>query len=181
MRLDRDDIQDLRLLLAEKAREQEIEPNSSPRWARGEEKEPQRPRAVEGLERRDRAVSWEPARERGAADTGRQAAVSALAEERAKSRDSAGHERPCQALEYARAATLTAQIPKLENNSWRGAGHPRAYPGHRNGSGEEKGHRGQMPLHPQLKEYRQEQREKAAQERAAAEENEASQGPERER
>ena len=117
LRLDRDDIQDLRLLLAEKAREQGIELDASPRWARGEEKEPRRPRAVEGIKRRRGAAAWEPARERSQEDAGRQAAVTASADEQAKRRDGAEHERLCQALEYARAAaTLAAQIPKLEND-----------------------------------------------------------------
>ena len=106
LRITRDDLQDLRLLLAEKAREQGIELDASPRWARGEEREQQRPRAVEGIERRGGAAAWEPAqaRERSQEDAGRQAAVAALAEEQIKHQEGAEHERPCQALEYARAA-----------------------------------------------------------------------------
>ena len=52
LRLNRDDLQDLRMLLAEKAREQGIELDASPRWARGRRREQHRPRAVEGIERR---------------------------------------------------------------------------------------------------------------------------------
>ena len=119
LRLDRDDIQDLRLLLAEKAREQGIELDASPRWARGVEREQQRPRAVEGIERRGGEAAWEPAQARERSqDAGRQAAVAALAEEQAKHPEGAEHERPCQALEYARAAAgLAVQIPKLETDS----------------------------------------------------------------
>ena len=102
LRLNRDDIQDLRLLLAEKARAQGIELDASPRWARGLEQEQQRPRAVEGMERRGATPAWEPAvrREENFMDTAR----GALAEERATSRDGEEHAHPCQALEYARAA-----------------------------------------------------------------------------
>ena len=52
LRLDRAVLHDLRLLLAEQARAQGIELDASPRWARGVEWEQQRPRAVEGIERR---------------------------------------------------------------------------------------------------------------------------------
>ena len=71
IRLNRDAIQDLRMLLAEKAHEQGIELDASPRWARGEEKEQHRPRAVEGIERRGEAPAWEPARANGWAEAGR--------------------------------------------------------------------------------------------------------------
>ena len=119
-----------------RAREQGIELDASPRWARGEEKEQQRPRAVEGIERRGEAAAWEPltkaellqkaerykaemserVRQReGRLTPDRQAAWDALTEERAKRRDLDAA--PCQALEYARAAaTLAANIPRLEND-----------------------------------------------------------------
>ena len=223
LRLDPDDIQDLRLLLAEKAREQGIELDASPRWARGVEKEQQRPRAVEGIKRRGGAAAWEPAqaRERSQEAAGRQAAVAALAEEQAKHRAGAAHERPCQALEYARAAAaLTAHIPKLETDSRKRAAvqgavqlaefgwalsaesqdkaadiaearavinrAARAIHSHIRGieAGAEKKQaiEAERRLTGQLQAYRQEQREKAAQERkarAAAQERDA--GPERER
>ena len=62
LRLDRAALQDLRLLLAEQARTQRIKLDASPRWARGLEREPQRPRAVEGIERRGGVAAWTPAR-----------------------------------------------------------------------------------------------------------------------
>ena len=223
LRITRDDLQDLRMLLAEKAREQGIELDASPRWARGAEQEPQRPRAVEGIERRGSAAAWEPAqaRERSQEDAGRQAAVAALAEEQAKHREGAAHERPCQALEYARAAAaLTAHIPKLETDSRKRAAvqgavqlaefgwalsaasqdtaadiaearavinrAARAIHSHIRGieTGAEKKQaiEAERRLTGQLQEYRQEQREKAAQERKAREAvQERDAGPERER
>ena len=120
LRITKDDLQDLRLLLAEKAREQGIELDASPRWARGLEKEQQRPRAVDGIERRGGEAAWTPAqeRERAGISPARGMAMEAVMEERAKSREGAARERPCQALEYARAAaTLTAQIPTLATDS----------------------------------------------------------------
>lgn len=223
LRVNRDDLQDLRLLLAEKAREQGIELDASPRWARGEEKEPQRPRATEGIERRGGVAAWTPAQEleRAGISPARGMAMEAVIEERAKSRDDAERERPCQALEYARAAaTLTAQIPKLETDSQkvaavRGAAmlaefgwelssrtqdkaedraearaiinraaraihdHIRGIEG---GAEKKEAIQAERRLTPQLKEYRQEQREKAAEERKAREAaEEREEGPERER
>ena len=105
LRLDRDDIQDLRLLLAEKARAQGIALDASPRWARGEAAEERRPRAVEGIERRGGTPAWTPTRELWRKDVtpaGR-AALEALNEERA-TRRRAPEAGACQALEYARAA-----------------------------------------------------------------------------
>ena len=221
LRLNRADIQDLRLLLAEKAREQGIELDASPRWARGVGKESQRPRAVEGIERRGGEAAWEPARERSQEAAGRHAAVAALAEEQAKHRAGAAHERPCQALEYARAAAaLTAHIPKLETDQRKRAAvqgavqlaefgwalsaesqdkaadiaearavinrAARAIHSHIRGieTGAEKKQaiEAERRLTGQLQAYRQEQRERAAEERqarAAAQARDA--GPERER
>ena len=71
IRLNRADLQALRLLLAEKAHEQGIELDASPRWARGEEKEQPRPRAVEGIARRGAVPAWEPARANGWAEAGK--------------------------------------------------------------------------------------------------------------
>ena len=240
LRITKDDIQDLRMLLAEKAREQGIELDASPRWARGEEREPHRPRAVEGIERRGEAAAWEPltkaellqkaerykaemserVRQReGRLTPDRQAAWDALTEERAKRRDLDAA--PCQALEYARAAaTLAANIPRLENDkqkvaavkgtmqlaafSWnipsretdkaeeiaeaRGIVNRAVRAVHEHIQGIESGAakkeaiQAERQLTPQLKEYRQEQRDKAAEERKAreaAEERDA--GPELER
>ena len=118
LRFDRAALHDLRLLLAEQARTQGIELAASPRWARGVEWEQQRPRAVEGIERRGGKAAWEPAAPRArAAAAGQEAAAAALAAEQATHQDGAEHEPPCQALEYARAAaTLTAQIPRLAHD-----------------------------------------------------------------
>jgi hypothetical protein len=204
------------------------------------EQEQHRPRAVEGIERRGGAAAWEPptkaellqkaeeykaemderVRQReGRLTPDRQAAWDALTEERAKRRDPDAN--PCQALEYARAAaTLAANIPRLENDkqrvaavkgtmqlaafSWnipsretdkaedieeaRGIVNRAVRAVHEHIQGIESGEakkeaiQAERALTPQLKEYRQEQREKAAEERTAreaAEEREA--GPERER
>ena len=212
LRITKEDIQDLRLLLAEKAREQGIELDASPRWARGEEKEPQRPRAVEGMERRGAAAVWEPAQTQAAARE-------ALTAERAQQRDPDAA--PCQALAYARAAaTLAANIPRLENDTQKVAAVkgtmqladfswniPRREPdkteeieeargivnravravhdhiqGIESGAAKKEAIQAERQLTPQLQEYRQEQREKAAAERparAAAEERD--EGPELER
>ena len=235
LRITKDDLQDLRMLLAEKAREQGIELDASPRWARGVEREQQRPRAVEGIERRGEAAAWEPAQARGAAAAerseqvrfmkgepppARKAAQDALTEERAKRPEAAAD--ACQALEYARAAaTLAAHIPTLANDKqkataaqgavqlaafgWMLTGRPRdtdkaediqearavinraARAIHEHIQGIESGVdkkdaiQAERRLTGEVKEYRQEQREKAAQERAAAEQREAAHdGPERE-
>lgn len=240
LRITKDDIQDLRMLLAEKAREQGIELDASPRWARGEEQGQHRPRAVEGIERRGETAAWEPPnkaealrkaeeymaemgervrQKEGRLTPDRQAAWDALTEERAKRRDPDAA--PCQALEYARAAaTLAANIPRLENDkqkvaavkgtmqlaafSWnipsretdkaeeigeaRGIVNRAVRAVHEHIQGIESGEakkeaiQAERQLTPQLKEYRQEQREKVAEERKAreaAEEREA--GPELER
>ena len=139
LRITKEDIQDLRLLLAEKAREQGIELDASPRWARGEEREQQRPWAVEGIERRGEEAAWEPPNKaeriqrveereadiseqirfrEGRVTPDRQAAWEALMAERVRAERAAPDAAPCQALEYARAAaTLAANIPRLETDT----------------------------------------------------------------
>lgn len=242
LRITKEDIQDLRMLLAEKAREQGIELDASPRWARGEEQEPQRPRAVEGIERRGAAAAWEPpdkaaalrrAEEysadiseqvrfrEGRVSPDRQAAWEALMAERVRAERADPDADPCQALEYARAAaTLAANIPRLENDkqkvaavkgtmqlatfSWniprretdkaedieaaRGIVNRAVRAVHEHIQGIESGAakkeaiQAERALTPQLKEYRQEQREKAAEERKVREAaEERDEGPELER
>ena len=69
IRLNRDDIQDLRMLLAEKAREQGIELDASPRWARGLDAERRPGREAEGIRRRgetprrETGEAWKPGQE----------------------------------------------------------------------------------------------------------------------
>ena len=69
LRIRRDDLQDLRMLLAEKAAEQGIELDASPRWARGLEAARGPGRAAEGIRRRGetprRAAgeAWSPEKE----------------------------------------------------------------------------------------------------------------------
>ena len=69
IRLNRDDIQDLRMLLAEKAREQGIELDASPRWARGLDTERRPGREAEGIRRRgetprrETGEAWKPGQE----------------------------------------------------------------------------------------------------------------------
>ena len=103
LRIGRADIQDLRLLFAEKAAEQGIELDASPRWARGEEKTRAQSPAVEGLLRRFRQPELELA---GSLllSASRRTQLEALVEVR-RARDP---ERAVSALEYARAAELVA-------------------------------------------------------------------------
>ena len=69
IRLNRDDIQDLRMLLAEKAAEQGIELDASPRWARGLDAERRPGREAEGIRRRgetprrEAGEAWRPGQE----------------------------------------------------------------------------------------------------------------------
>ena len=110
LRITKDDLQDLRMLLAEKAREQGIELDASPRWARGLAAERGPSREVEGIERRGGTPVWTAEREL------EPEAAEALAEERARRAQEPGAEE-CQALEYARAAAaVAAQIPNLEDD-----------------------------------------------------------------
>ena len=127
LRLNRDDIQDLRMLLAEKASEQGIELDASPRWARGLEAERQPAREVEGIERRGATPAWTPEPDAGERWTPerelerggnlspeRRTQLEALVEERRKRDPEAD---ACQALEYARAAAAVAgQINELASD-----------------------------------------------------------------
>ena len=128
LRIGPDDIQELRELLAEKAHEQGIELDASPRWARGLEAEERLSRGAEA--RILRSVEQEPHLEKNRftkeeqdieqsepGSIGGPAARKALAEERARRRrpPEAGE---YQALEYGRAAAaLAAQIPQLEKTT----------------------------------------------------------------
>ena len=123
LRIRRGDIQDLRVLLAEKAREQGIELDASPRWARGLEPEERKRQEEEGRGRREAGGGKElhieknkftngpehperPVRE----NAGARAAREALSAERAR-----GQQEPGGALEYARAAAaLASQISQRE-------------------------------------------------------------------
>lgn len=114
LRLNRDDIQDLRMLFAEKAREQGIELDASPRWARGLDAERGPSREVEGMERRGATPGW--SREREPEGLEAPTARAALAEERIRRAQEPGTEE-CQALEYARAAAgVAGQISELETD-----------------------------------------------------------------
>lgn len=114
LRMTKDDLQDLRMLFAEKAREQGIELDASPRWARGLDAERGPSREVEGMERRGATPGW--SREREPEGLEAPAAREALAEERARRAQEPGAEE-CQALEYARAAAgVAGQISALETD-----------------------------------------------------------------
>ena len=128
LRITKADIQELRELFAEKAHEQGIELDASPRWARGLEAEERLSRGAEA--RILRSVEQEPHLEKSIftkeeqdieqsepGSIGGPAAQKALAEERARRRrpPEAGE---YQALEYGRAAVaLAAQIPQLEKTT----------------------------------------------------------------
>ena len=98
LRIRRDDLQDLRLLFAEKAAEQGIELDASPRWARGLEKERRPGVKIEGMMRRFQSPehALEGAWFLGAS---RRTQLEALAEVRG----GADADRPVSPLEYARA------------------------------------------------------------------------------
>ena len=114
LRMTKDALQDLRMLLAEKAREQGIELDASPRWARGLAAERGPSREVEGMERRGVTPGWSREWESEGLETPR--AQAALAEERARRAQELGAEE-CQALEYARAAAgVAGQISELETD-----------------------------------------------------------------
>ena len=102
LRITRDDLQGLRLLFAEKAAEQGIELDASPRVARGLEAERSPSRTVEGMARR----GVEPTRLRRAVLKS-QVARAAVAEERASRRQEPTVNKS-RALEYARAAATLA-------------------------------------------------------------------------
>lgn len=115
LRIRRDDLQDLRLLVAEKAQEQGIALDASPRWARGLDAERRPGRQVEGMMRRWR--SPEAALE-GAwvLSQPRRTQLDALAAER-HARGTAD-EPTVTALEYARAAERVAgQVEGLETHT----------------------------------------------------------------
>ncbi len=111
LRIGRPDIQDLRLLMAEKAAEQGIELDASPRWARGLEKERPPGPKLDGLMRRTR--SPEQVFE-GAVilSAHRRTQLEALVEERRDRDPDAATVTP---LEYTRAAErVAATISELE-------------------------------------------------------------------
>lgn len=113
LRIRRDDLQDLRLRFAEKAAEQGIELDASPRWARGEEQaRPPGPK-IEGMMRR-----WgNPERALDGAwflSSSRRTQLEALVDVRRDRDPEAAHVTP---LEYARAAEhLVEQAGAAANN-----------------------------------------------------------------
>ena len=112
LRIGREDLQDLRLLFAEKAHAQGIELDASPRWARGLEQDRQPSQAVEGIMRRWRDPELELA---GAVmlSATRRTQLEALVDVR-RERETEGRE--VSPLEYARAAERVAgQIGQGEN------------------------------------------------------------------
>ena len=112
LRIGREDLQDLRLLFAEKAHEQGIELDASPRWARGLEQDRQPSQAVEGIMRRWRDPELELAGAVMLPPT-RRTQLEALVDVR-RERETEGRE--VSPLEYARAAELVAgQIGQGEN------------------------------------------------------------------
>ena len=113
IRINRDDIQDLRLLFAEKAAAQGIELDASPRWARGAEQERTAGAAVEGMLRRWRRPELELAGAVLPSPTRREQ-LEALIEVR-RGRDPEADVSP---LEYARAAEhVMAHAGALEENA----------------------------------------------------------------
>ena len=98
LRIGREDIQDLRLLMAEKAAEQGIELDASPRWARGLEKERRPGVKIEGMRRRFQSPehALEGAWFLGATRRTQLEALAAV-------RGGADAARPVSPLEYARA------------------------------------------------------------------------------
>ncbi len=116
LRIGREDIQDLRMLFAEKAAEQGIELDASPRWARGAEKERTAGAAVEGMLRRWSRPELELAGAVLPSPTRREQ-LEALIEVR-RGRDPEADVSP---LEYARAAEhLMAHAGALEENAEKG-------------------------------------------------------------
>ena len=113
LRIGREDIQDLRMLFAEKAAAQGIELDASPRWARGKEQARPASREVEGIRRRFR----EPEQQLAGAwflSAPRRTQLAALVDVR---RGRATEERAVSPLEYARAAERVAgQIGATEDN-----------------------------------------------------------------
>ena len=127
LRIRRDDIQDLRMLYAEKAREQGIELDASPRWARGLEAERQPGAEMEGIKLRGETPAlsreaggreiWTPEMElagAGRLSPDRQTQLEALVAVR---RDRDPETPGVTPLEYARAAESAAgTIGRGENS-----------------------------------------------------------------
>ena len=111
LRIGREDIQDLRMLFAEKAQEQGIELDASPRWARGLEKERAAGPKLDGIMRRGR--SPEQVLDKALLmSTHRRTQLEALVEERRERGTATAAVTP---LEYVRAAErVAATIPELE-------------------------------------------------------------------
>ena len=224
--LRRDDIQDLRLLLAEKAHEQGIELDASPRWARGLDAERRPGPEIEGIERRgatpvlSRAEAaggqgWSPELELtagvGGISSDRRLQLEALVEVRAE-RDPEARTAPTP-LEYARAAeSVAGKIRGMENTSekveaiegavtlakfgWqltyqagdKDAAEARGVidrvdksinsqiSGLADGAGQKEAITARRGLADKLFEYRREQREQAAQEKAGGPESERQKG-----
>ena len=133
IQINKDDIQAMRMLYAEKAAEQGIELDASPRWARGLEAERQKGLGIEGIERRGETPAlsreagagqgWNPERElagAGRLSPARGLQLEALVEVRAEQDPEArGAPTP---LEYARAAeSLAGKIGGMENTREKGA------------------------------------------------------------
>ena len=124
IRLNRAAIQDLRMLLAEKAHAQGIELDASPRWARGLEAQRQKGLGIEGIERRGEqpvlgpGEAWTPEKELSGAwrlSPERRTQLEALVEVR-RDRDPAAAP-GVTPLEYMQAAEHVAgQIGQGENN-----------------------------------------------------------------
>ena len=123
IRLNRDDIQDLRMMFAEKAQEQGILLDASPRWARGLDAERGAVWEIEGIKQRGetpvlgQGESWSPEMElagAGRRSPDRRTQLEALVEVR---RDRDPEARGITPLEYARAAESAAgKIGQGENN-----------------------------------------------------------------
>ena len=112
LRIRRDDLQDLRLLMAEKAAEQGIELDASPRWARGLEQERRPGVKIEGMMRRFQ--SPEEALERAwLLGVARRTQLEALAAVRGGS----DADRPVSPLEYARAGECLVTLAQGQEES----------------------------------------------------------------
>ena len=128
LRIRRDELQDLRMLYAEKAAEQGIELDASPRWARGLEAERQKGLGIEGIERRgetpvlrgtgQEAEIWSPEMELSGArrlSPDRRTQLEALVEVR---HDRDPEARGVTPLEYARAAeSVAGKIRGMEHTN----------------------------------------------------------------
>ena len=221
LRIQRDDIQDLRMMFADKAHEQGIELDASPRWARGLGAARQPGPEIEGIERRgdvpvlspeaSGGQGWSPELELAAASrltADRRVQLEALVEVRV-GRDPEAKAAPTP-LEYARAGEIVAEkIGGLENNREKVAaiegaatlakfGWQMTYQSHdktedierardiiagvdkainsqinglSDGAAQKKAITAHRGLSDKLSDYRREQRQQAAQERAAGPEN----------